>query len=290
MIKIISARSLGKIGDMKTENVIKYFTFPLLGFQEETQPDLHKIQSLYFKDYTNKLSENEKAWRSISKISQNSLPKIKNILHLYGCIPSKRPRLWITLTNAEEQMKNNPDVYIELIKKKFPKNMDENQSDLMFKQISSTFNEHPLFDELSPIFETMKRIIIALSWKISHFQYIPEVNFIIAIILIHLPEEESFWLMNVLIEEILPKEFFNPKKITIQQEIMVLNSLIDSTLSEISNHLKFLNFDFGSYFKTSLSELYVNSLPISVSFLGFSSFSLLLFCGIYYSLKDMIFY
>lgn len=262
MIKIISARSLEKI---ETKNdMIKYYTFPLLGFPEETQPDLHKIQSLYFKDYTNKLAENEKAWRTISKISNNSISKIKNILHTFGCLPSKRPKLWMTLSKAEEKMKGNPNLYSELSKKKFPKDMDESQMKMMNSQIHSTFIDHPLFDELSPIFETMKRIIIALSWNISNFKYVREVNDILGIILIHLSEEESFWLMKILIEDVLPKEFFHPSYVTIQQESMLLNQFIDRLVPNISNHFKILNIDFGSTFKSCLCEIYVKHLPISV--------------------------
>lgn len=61
---------------------------------------------------------------------------------------------------------------------------------------------------------------------------------IVATLLLFFEEEDAFWLMNAIIEDILPASYYSHTLIGVQADIKVLSQLINMYLPEIENKFK----------------------------------------------------
>ena len=77
------------------------------------------------------------------------------------------------------------------------------------KDLRRTFpeNEHFKTEEgLSPL----RRVLFAYSIRNQEVGYCQSMNFLVALLLAHFNEEQAFWAMSCLIEDILPYQYYSP--------------------------------------------------------------------------------
>jgi len=68
-------------------------------------------------------------------------------------------------------------------------------------------------------------------------------NFIGAILLLNMSEEDSFWTLSYLIERVLPKDYYSTSMVGLITEQRVFKCLLDLKCPRITSHLRKLQFD-----------------------------------------------
>ena len=76
--------------------------------------------------------------------------------------------------------------------------------------LSRTFPNHEFFQEDKVGFNSLRRILIAYSWRNPLVSYCQSLNYIVGLLILHFSEEEAFWVLVVLLEDILPANFYSP--------------------------------------------------------------------------------
>jgi hypothetical protein len=131
-----------------------------------------------------------------------------------------------------------------------------------------TFPQHPLFHESDSEDsgrKKMQRILTAYSWRNPHVSYCQSLNYIVGILLMHFNEEQSFWMLVSILEELLPANFYNPQLKGVRVDIRVMDELVKERLPRLYHHLVNLNVDLQTFCTGWFMRLFVDIFPIEVS-------------------------
>ncbi|KAG2372674.1 hypothetical protein C9374_013682 [Naegleria lovaniensis] len=142
-------------------------------------------------------------------------------------------------------------------------NEAEHQIDL---DLSRTFPHHPFFRHAnSKGREQLKRILIAFSWRSPYISYTQSMNYIVAMLLLHCDEETAFWLFVELVEEILPKNFYNPQLTGVRIDSRALDELIKNRLPKMHAHFQKLKLDCTAFSSGWFMRVFVDIFPIETT-------------------------
>jgi len=200
--------------------------------------------------------------------------EIKSLIRKYGIFPAYRRKVWLEFNNVDKKMIENQGYYqkmLEVHQDVF--NEAEHQIDL---DLSRTFPQHPFFKQKNSLGRVqMKRILIALSWRNPYVAYAQSLNFIVATLLLHCDEESAFWLLVELVEEILPRNYYNPKLVGLRIDSKVLDELIKNRLPKIHQHFQKIDLDCTAFCSGWFMRIFIDIFSIGM-------LSWLSFCLIFY--------
>eukprot|EP01121_Diplochlamys_sp_Union-15-3_P012997 TRINITY_DN3967_c0_g2_i1.p1 TRINITY_DN3967_c0_g2~~TRINITY_DN3967_c0_g2_i1.p1 ORF type:complete len:313 (+),score=25.66 TRINITY_DN3967_c0_g2_i1:182-1120(+) len=83
--------------------------------------------------------------------------------------------------------------------------------------------------------------------------------------LLFMDEENAFWMIRSVIEDILPEEYYTPSMLGVETDTMVLKSLLLQKLPKVHNHLHKFGIDMRSVTLQWFLSLFVNYLPFECS-------------------------
>ena len=108
----------------------------------------------------------------------------------------------MVLSGAAERKEAQPQAYERLLAAGAPRAVEE-AIDL---DVRRTFPEH---DRLTPEFhERMRRVLLAYAVRNPEVGYCQGMNFLVASVLLFVePEDDAFWLLSVIVEDVLPDHF-----------------------------------------------------------------------------------
>lgn len=135
------------------------------------------------------------------------------------------------------------------------------------KDLKRTYTNHPLFMDQKDeeVTMAMRRILIAYSWRNPLVAYCQSFNYIVGMLLLHLSEEETFWLFVTLVENYLPQNFYSPNLKGVLVDATVLDELIFQNLYKLSTKLKKLEFDISSFTMSFFMKLFTTDFPVEVT-------------------------
>lgn len=151
-------------------------------------------------------------------------------------IPAKhRPAAWMLLTGAEARKAAQPQLYERLVAASAPRSVEE----AVELDVRRTFPEH---NRLTPEFvERMRRVLLAYAKRNPEVGYCQGMNFVAASILLFLEaEEDAFWLLSYVVEEVLPDHYVQ-SMIGHTVDRQVAEQLVELHLPALSNHLRELS-------------------------------------------------
>lgn len=95
--------------------------------------------------------------------------------------------------------------------------------------------------------------------------YCKSFNFIVGILLLHLREEEAFWLFVTIVENILPQNFYDSNLTGLLVDSRVLDHFVDERLPKIAKHFKKLKFQLANVSFGWMLRLFVTVLPMETT-------------------------
>ncbi|KAL0482099.1 hypothetical protein AKO1_013217 [Acrasis kona] len=191
---------------------------------------------------------------------------VKKLVIKYGISTTHRSKAWIKISGASKLMAENTGYYKRIL------GVHSNQANASWfgqieKDLKRTFTNHPLFQgaQGERVTMAMRRILIAYSWRNPLVAYCQSFNYIVGMLLLHLSEEESFWMFVTLIENYLPQNFYSPNLKGVLVDATVLDELIYQNLSKLSTKLKRLEFDISSFTMSFFMKLFTQDFPVQVT-------------------------
>ena len=110
--------------------------------------------------------------------------------------------------------------------------------------------------------ESLRRVLFAYALRNPSIGYCQSMNFLCALLLFHLSEEESFWVFASLLEDLLPRDYYSPTMLGAKADQQVLQALIGWKLPRVYSHLKSLSAMLEPVSYPWFLCLFVNILPV----------------------------
>ncbi|CAG8446460.1 11174_t:CDS:2, partial [Scutellospora calospora] len=153
----------------------------------------------------------------------NKCSKMKRYVRK-GIPPSLRGRVWFHYSGAESKMKNNLDLYQQLVLKTQDPRLENEYFEVIERDLHRTFPENIKFKStivsddnnstiLStdnvPIIQSLRRVLTAFSLYSPNIGYCQSLNYIVGILLLFMEEEKAFWMLVTIIHDYLPENMYD---------------------------------------------------------------------------------
>ncbi|PRP83163.1 hypothetical protein PROFUN_09591 [Planoprotostelium fungivorum] len=169
-----------------------------------------------------------------------------------GIPPKYRPLFWKLFSGTNEVMSMSTGLYLTLLKDNAHKNSEALVQ--IEKDITRTFSSNiGSFSRGS-----LKRVLVAYSWKNPKVGYCQAMNFVAAGLLIFMDEEEAFWMLAYVVERLLP-DYFDQNVSGSRVDAYILSKYCSKRLPKLHKHMEKMEFNILIISAQWLMCLYVTS-------------------------------
>jgi hypothetical protein len=177
-----------------------------------------------------------------------------------GIPPVLRPKVWFSLSGAAKKKSTVPDTYYNDLTIAV-----EGKTTPATKQIDHdlprTFPGHPHLDT-SEGHAALRRVLVVYSFRDSEVGYCQGLNYVAALLLLVMKtEEDAFWMLSVLLENVLVSDCYTNNLSGCHVEQRVFKDLLTKKCPRISAHLEALEFDVSLVATEWFLCLFSKSLP-----------------------------
>ncbi|XP_072512333.1 small G protein signaling modulator 3 isoform X2 [Notamacropus eugenii] len=156
-----------------------------------------------------------------------SLPRSDKLCALVlGGIPhSMRPQLWMRLSGALQKKRSSEMAYRDIVRSS---TSDETiAAKQIEKDLLRTMPSNACFSTMSSVgVPRLRRILRGLAWLYPEIGYCQGTGMVAACLLLFLEEEDAFWMMCAIIEDLVPAAYFSTTLMGVQTDQRVLRHLI----------------------------------------------------------------
>jgi len=178
-------------------------------------------------------------------------------------IPSElRHKFWLVFCGANKLLNENKNYYENLLKKN-----ENNRTDIIdeiAKDIDRTFPDNITIDQREWQLK-LQRVLNAFSYHNPAIGYCQGMNFVTAMLLVNLTEEEAFWILVRIIDTLLPPNFYSSLHGAVLDQA-VFSSLLENLEPGISSKLKEYNLPVELITTKWFICLYASVLPTETFF------------------------
>ena len=251
-------------GNLLSQNR-KYFVMDNLGFPEPQNLNEYKLYQQWKKSYTSKSKKLEKEWtkKNINEMLSNP-SGIKNLIKKYGISPIFRPRIWMEISGAQQKLNENTGYYKKILSVHGNKNKTP-WLDQIEKDLKRTYVQHPYFNNDEKVQAALRRVLIAYCWRNPLVSYSQSFNYIAGLMLLHLSEEEVFWLFVAILEDYLPANYYSPELKGVLVDAMVFDELLSVNLYKLACHFKSIDFEISTFTMSFFMKLFTVDFPIETT-------------------------
>ncbi|XP_055824731.1 uncharacterized protein LOC129893245 [Solanum dulcamara] len=177
-----------------------------------------------------------------------------------GIPPVLRPKVWFSLSGAAKKKSTVPESYYQDMTMAV-----EDKVTPATKQIDHdlprTFPGHPWLDT-SEGHAALRRVLVAYSFRDSDVGYCQGLNYVAALLLLVLKtEEDAFWMLAVLLENVLVSDCYTNNLSGCHVEQRVFKDLLTKKCPRLAAHLDSLEFDVSLVCTEWFLCLFSKSLP-----------------------------
>ncbi|KAJ3149201.1 hypothetical protein HDU89_003917 [Geranomyces variabilis] len=182
---------------------------------------------------TSTVAASEMEWLKLLDHWDSKAPKSRKKIKKMGRagIPeSLRGKVWSALARTDDIKK--PGVYDGLLAQR-----NEEVFDIIERDIARCFPEHPMFaEEGGPGQTNLRNVLRAYAMYNPDIGYCQGMGMLAGMMLMHMPAEESFWLLVATLQTIL-KDFYTPQLLQLRRDAAVFESLLYKTSKRVARHL-----------------------------------------------------
>ncbi|XP_050206544.1 uncharacterized protein LOC126656101 [Mercurialis annua] len=177
-----------------------------------------------------------------------------------GIPPVLRPKVWFSLSGAAKKKSTVPDSYYNDLTKAV-----DGKVTAATKQIDHdlprTFPGHPWLDTPEG-HATLRRVLVGYSFRDSDVGYCQGLNYVAALLLLVMKtEEDVFWMLAVLLENVLVNDCYTNNLSGCHVEQRVFKDLLSKECPRLAAHLEEMEFDVSLVATEWFLCLFSKSLP-----------------------------
>jgi len=155
---------------------------------------------------------------------------------IFQGVPNRlRPTLWPRFSDSADLVEKNPGLYESLTK-----NKDRSKyTDHIASDIERTFPEHPLFQERDGAGQkALSHVLESFTVLREEIGYHQGMNFLAAILLIHMDEENAFWCFVQLMKKYSLEGFFTNTTPLLDAVLKKFDYWMSELLPQLHDHFK----------------------------------------------------
>lgn len=201
-------------------------------FIEDSNQRLQWISHL---EFSHNKEASDLTWDTVDIVLPRT-EKLKNLVRA-GIPHSLRPQMWMRMSGALQKKINSETSYKEIVK------ASSNDALMTSKQIEKDLLRilptNACFSSPNGTgIPRLRRILRGLAWLFPDIGYCQGTGVIAASLLLYLEEEDSFWMMATIVEDLLPASYYSSTLLGIQADQRVMQTLISNYLSVVDETLK----------------------------------------------------
>uniref|UniRef100_A0A452HCJ7 Uncharacterized protein n=1 Tax=Gopherus agassizii TaxID=38772 RepID=A0A452HCJ7_9SAUR len=186
-------------------------------------------------EFTHNHDVGDLTWDKI-EVTLPGSDKLRSLV-LAGIPHSMRPQLWMRLSGALQKKRNSEMSYRDIVKN------SSNDETISAKQIEKdllrTMPSNACFSNMNSIgVPRLRRILRGLAWLYPEIGYCQGTGMVAASLLLFLEEEDAFWMMCAIIEDLVPASYFSTTLMGVQTDQRVLRHLIVQYLPRLDKLLQ----------------------------------------------------
>lgn len=173
-----------------------------------------------------------------------------------------RGEIWEVSSGSILQRMANLGKYQQILEEH--KGMTSTSTEEIEKDLNRSLPEYAAFQSPEGI-ETLRRVLVAYSWKNRELGYCQAMNIVVAALLIYMSEEQCFWLLDTLCERLLPGYYTQSMAGTLLDQ-KVFENLVQTTMPILHEHFSKHDMQLSVVTLPWLLSLYINSMPMVFAF------------------------
>ncbi|XP_057859886.1 uncharacterized protein LOC131068664 isoform X2 [Cryptomeria japonica] len=210
------------------------------------------LQTQYWKDNGNFVS-------SLSLSTLTNTIVLKRLIR-QGIPPVVRPKLWFMASGAAKKRSTVPHSYYQDLIQAV-EGMVTPATSQIDQDIARTFPTHPWLDAEEG-HASLRRVLVAYSFRDSRVGYCQGMNYVAALLLLVMKtEEDAFWMLAVLLENVLFNDCYADNLYGCHVEQMVFKDLLAKMFPRLARHFEDLDFDVSLVATEWFLCLFAKSLP-----------------------------
>ncbi|KDO31409.1 hypothetical protein SPRG_04025 [Saprolegnia parasitica CBS 223.65] len=176
-----------------------------------------------------------------------------------------RGQVWFLCSGAEQKRSSAPpDAQYDALLWRVDEVPDDVGNEIE-KDLYRTFPQEPdSREEREGNVSELRRVLSMYSLRNPSVGYCQSMNFLVAVLLVYMGEEEAFWVLACVIEDLVP-EYHTTSMVGSRVDQHVFHALVAQKLPDVASHLSTLHVHLAPLtFKWFLC-LFVNSLPLETT-------------------------
>ncbi|RNA19212.1 Small G signaling modulator 3 [Brachionus plicatilis] len=201
-----------------------------------TEDSKHKLKWIAYLEFTiNGDMGSAFSWDQVTSLDRSE--KLRSMIRGQGIPHSLRPFIWMRLSSALEKKQKSKFKYVDLFKNSEQDHF--NASKQIEKDLLRTLPSNACFTAADSVgIPRLRRVLQTIAWLYPNIGYCQGMGTIVASLLLFLEEEDSFWLMCSILEDLLPASYYSHSLIGVQADMKVLRQLIATYLPELDLQFK----------------------------------------------------
>lgn len=196
----------------------------------------HRLQWIAYLEFTHNDEVGDLTWDKVEPQLPHS-DRLHSMLRSGGIPHSLRPQLWMRLSGAARKRLSADVSYKEVVR------ASANDHLLSSKQIEKdllrTMPTNACFSHATSTgVPRLRRILRGLAWLYPDIGYCQGTSMIAASLLLFLEEEDTFWMMCTIVEDILPASYYSSTLAGVQADQRVLRALVTACLPDLDAVLR----------------------------------------------------
>ncbi|XP_063599754.1 growth hormone-regulated TBC protein 1-A-like [Penaeus indicus] len=227
----------------------------------ERPPDFnYQNYEEFMSRYLSVLTRRARKWSHLLGAKETVGRGIKVKRYVRKGIPMKhRGKMWMEVSGSRRKMEAHPGYYKSLLEG----SLDEEVVESIKIDVPRTFPDNIYFRDYNEGKLTdLYNVLVAFAHHNKKIGYCQGLNYIAGLLLIITKDEEStFWLLNALVEDLLP-QYYTPDMIGVLTDIKVLESLVKERANLVWRHIKHYELTWGLLTTKWFICLFAEVLPI----------------------------
>ncbi|CAG0914429.1 unnamed protein product [Notodromas monacha] len=174
------------------------------------------------------------SWDGVdSRLTQTD--RLKSMIQA-GIPHSLRAQVWLRISGALVKKLSSDSSYSEIVKASTSDQLTAAKQ--IEKDLLRTLPTNVCFASLnSPGIPKLRRILRAIAWLYPQIGYCQGMGVIVGSILLFMEEEDAFWMISAIIEDLLPASYYSQTLLGVQADQRVLREMVQGMLPELDKVL-----------------------------------------------------